>query len=453
MNTVCPKCAYRRGPDEVVPDYECPQCGVVYEKYRAVMARRDKEAAVAPAESMGTGRDTPAMGVGGDAPSVGKGPGLDLVLSSGTGDRPGFEALKDLPGSASSPDPPIPEAPTPWLRYFGLAAAFLLLVGMVAISAHERRGNAPFASTAGGAAGPSPFAGVYEGSATREIPLSSGRPYEAEYLVRFAVREDGQVSRITWTDGSNLLDQATVSWSPPARIEYTILVREDYTRSFEDPPRGEYNRFTRDGSSFRIEAVHPHGADLRRFAYAGEIPLAVAAKETVTTGLLRASKTEIGASEVVIHSGLPKMGRVEVESGEVTCEFTESAANRALLPYLQGGKPLPDGNPVDIEKPIDGVDIERVMVPRWPGRLWVSFYGVRVRAASRALDAERRQMIERLPQVEVSENSRIVLDFFDPIGWEVRVVFLPDGRAVVRIPARNIEIPVEKVEEVAAVQE
>jgi hypothetical protein len=74
-------------------------------------------------------------------------------------------------------------------------------------------------------------------------------------------------------------------------------------------------------------------------------------------------------------------------------------------------------------------------------------------AASGALDAEHRQMTGRLPQVEVSDNSRIVLDFSDPIGWEVRVVFLTDGRAVVRIPARNIEIPVARVEEVSAVEE
>jgi hypothetical protein len=428
MKTVCPKCGYRRGPDEVVPDGECPRCGVVYEKYRAARARREKEAAAATAE---------AMEVGQGARSVGEGPGRELVPSFGPGDRAVPEALGDLP------DPPIPEGPTPWLRYLGLAAAFLLLIGVVAISAHERQGDG------GRAADPASLAGVYEGSTTREIPLTSGQPYQAEYRARFTVGGDGRVNQITWTDGSQLLDQTTVSWSPPARVEHTMLVRDDYTRSFEDPPRGEYNRFTRDGSSFRVEAVHPHSADLRRFEYAGEISLAVAAKETVTTGLLRASRTETGAFEAVIRSGLPNMGRVEVEPGEVKYELAESVANRALQPYLQGGNSLSDGSRVDPERPIDGVDIERVMVPRWPGRLWVNFYRVQVRAASRTFDTERRQVIERLPRVDVSESSRMVLDFCDPIGWEVRVVFLPDGRAVVRIPARNIEIPVTKVEEVA----
>ncbi len=30
---ICPKCAYRRKENEVVPDYECPSCGIVYAKY------------------------------------------------------------------------------------------------------------------------------------------------------------------------------------------------------------------------------------------------------------------------------------------------------------------------------------------------------------------------------------------------------------------------------------
>lgn len=31
--TTCPKCNYTRQPGDQAPDYECPQCGVVYAKY------------------------------------------------------------------------------------------------------------------------------------------------------------------------------------------------------------------------------------------------------------------------------------------------------------------------------------------------------------------------------------------------------------------------------------
>ena len=33
MTTTCPKCGYVRRPEDSAPDYECPKCGVIYEKY------------------------------------------------------------------------------------------------------------------------------------------------------------------------------------------------------------------------------------------------------------------------------------------------------------------------------------------------------------------------------------------------------------------------------------
>ena len=114
MSIVCPKCAHRRGSDEVAPEGECPRCGVIYEKYRAAVARRDRESAAVPAEALGAGPETPL---------VGSGPGVDLAASSGPGDSSAPEAPGDLPDPAIPPDLPIPEAPTPWLRYIGLAAS------------------------------------------------------------------------------------------------------------------------------------------------------------------------------------------------------------------------------------------------------------------------------------------------------------------------------------------
>jgi len=32
MNKKCLKCGYERQPSDVAPEYECPRCGVVYEK-------------------------------------------------------------------------------------------------------------------------------------------------------------------------------------------------------------------------------------------------------------------------------------------------------------------------------------------------------------------------------------------------------------------------------------
>lgn len=37
--TVCPKCGYARGPNEVVPAWQCPSCGIAYKKYKGYVAR------------------------------------------------------------------------------------------------------------------------------------------------------------------------------------------------------------------------------------------------------------------------------------------------------------------------------------------------------------------------------------------------------------------------------
>lgn len=54
---LCPKCGYRRRPDDLAPDYECPRCGVVYAKFEARQERkvermREQEAFQARVEQM-----------------------------------------------------------------------------------------------------------------------------------------------------------------------------------------------------------------------------------------------------------------------------------------------------------------------------------------------------------------------------------------------------------------
>jgi hypothetical protein len=49
--TECPKCGYTRTKSDITPDYECPQCGVIYEKYvRAQADKAERAAAQAAAQ-------------------------------------------------------------------------------------------------------------------------------------------------------------------------------------------------------------------------------------------------------------------------------------------------------------------------------------------------------------------------------------------------------------------
>lgn len=51
----CPKCAYVRQPEDQGPDYECPSCGVVYQKY--IQHHVEAEAKAAAARQAVTERD------------------------------------------------------------------------------------------------------------------------------------------------------------------------------------------------------------------------------------------------------------------------------------------------------------------------------------------------------------------------------------------------------------
>lgn len=64
----CPKCGYVRQPGDTAPDYECPNCGVVYEKFlqrQALMAAGDAgPMSVAPAVRGNGGRLVPCQDCG-----------------------------------------------------------------------------------------------------------------------------------------------------------------------------------------------------------------------------------------------------------------------------------------------------------------------------------------------------------------------------------------------------
>ena len=53
MIITCPKCEYVRKDIESVPDYECPNCGIVYAKYEAI--RKSKYSSKRPTSSKAGG--------------------------------------------------------------------------------------------------------------------------------------------------------------------------------------------------------------------------------------------------------------------------------------------------------------------------------------------------------------------------------------------------------------
>jgi hypothetical protein len=52
----CPKCAYERKPDDTAPEHECPNCGIIYAKYRERAAPAVKRKRAEPKPPSATAR-------------------------------------------------------------------------------------------------------------------------------------------------------------------------------------------------------------------------------------------------------------------------------------------------------------------------------------------------------------------------------------------------------------
>ncbi len=61
MSAPCPKCGHKRRPTDIVPDYECPRCGIVYAKYLEALHEKAAAADRAPAEQQKQGAITPGQ--------------------------------------------------------------------------------------------------------------------------------------------------------------------------------------------------------------------------------------------------------------------------------------------------------------------------------------------------------------------------------------------------------
>jgi predicted RNA-binding Zn-ribbon protein involved in translation (DUF1610 family) len=61
MATICLKCDYERQPADSAPDYECPQCGVVYAKAKAAIQREAQKSSTNGDGKTGRSTDGPEL--------------------------------------------------------------------------------------------------------------------------------------------------------------------------------------------------------------------------------------------------------------------------------------------------------------------------------------------------------------------------------------------------------
>ncbi|WP_420208411.1 RDD family protein [Candidatus Electronema sp. JC] len=54
MRKKCLKCGYVRQEDEIAKEYECPQCGIIYDKYEAALKKKENSVAIAEENALVT---------------------------------------------------------------------------------------------------------------------------------------------------------------------------------------------------------------------------------------------------------------------------------------------------------------------------------------------------------------------------------------------------------------
>lgn len=395
MIQVCPKCGHERGLDEVVPDYECPRCGIVYQKY---LDRQEMLALpeMSPAEA-------------------------------------GLPGLTERSADPSRPPVESPIEPRSYWRLAGLIVAGLLVILVVAVAARGGLRSSSWSDV------PYDIRGTWSGVAVERVALRDRPPYEARFIARFTVDENYQLSEIEWTACHNLLKQETVYWRWPRTVSFTSQRREGASAPFLVPPQGSYTQLLFDDGELTVDSRQVGGAALERLE--ATFPVSTPSTSVFwTNGVFSRLKKE-EAIEAVARGGFATFGPIELDPADVVMSFPPSAAADAFRPYLRGSKTWPEGMSDDPMQPSEGLELDGAEVLDAPG-LTFSIQPVRALFANR--DGGRRAGGQAVDWVELMPESRISARLTQAKSWAAHVVFYRDGRAMVRLPHRDLEIPVER---------
>lgn len=424
MSTRCPKCGHERGPDEVVPDYECPRCGVVYQKYIELQQRIEAWAKEDQADLTAAA------------------PGAALAAAPGCVAGGAVPEPRAVPGGEGDPaagPSRVEESPVrPGARRFPWAVAGALFALLLAISvvAVSRRPPAAEPSPAEVAAGYD-LGGTWVGRAILPIDGRSHGTYEADYRVRVTINEEPRVVGAEWTETHFLLEQSTIRWSDPEALEYTLLRREAFSDPYRRPERGDHTLIRLEGGLLTIESRHERCLDLPHL-YAS-LELGEEDRGSWPRGEFHPRMDGDGI-EATFGGGYPSLGLVEFTPDQLTCTLPQDLVSRVLRTYQKNaGAQAAARNWSD---PIDGLELVDVAVPYLPGRVYLSVRPLRgvLLEGPITLDANG----EPSAWVELVPESRYTLDFRDPVWWEARLAAYPDGRVVARLRYRDLEVPLER---------
>lgn len=208
---VCPKCGYQRQPGDKGPEYECPRCGVIYDKYRSTQTRPTE---VAPRKE----------------------------VSNRTGKTWLLRAKTAIP----------------------IALVLVVILVVWGIMGRSGPDGSDHASpvTVKTDAFRYPLQGTWTGRLEEVYPPQGNTPsYTVDYETSVTIAEDGRIQEVRWTDSHTPLWRVTVTWR-----EGTVVVVGEERRGGNAEkmlePMAECLQVRRRGNGMNLSYNRPDNLEL-----------------------------------------------------------------------------------------------------------------------------------------------------------------------------------------------
>ncbi|MCK4303374.1 MAG: hypothetical protein KAY24_03980 [Candidatus Eisenbacteria sp.] len=308
-----------------------------------------------------------------------------------------------------------------------VVAATLVVIAVIALPSVRQRLHSA-SDGAGSMYAAAEFAydvrGTYHGRVVKQIPVSERGFYAAEYEVTFSVGENYCIEQITWTHEHFLIKHSKVTCTYPATFEYLGQIRRSYRERFSPWLNEDYTLIRRKGNNLTIRSSYP-GSPVPEFELDWDAVQLDAAPVLEGNGELVLS--DDGKSLVArVRACIPALGLVEIPAESIRFRLARSTA----VEQIPGSY---ENNIMQIVR-ARNIDCSDIRLSRYPSGLLISAEYVNMEFNDARVD------------IEATADSRFQLTFARALSLEAEIIFHDDGSKQVRIPDRETEFEVERVD-------
>jgi hypothetical protein len=391
--TVCPKCGYRHEATGNLPEKECPQCGIIYEKYFARQAALENAAAVTP--------DPPA---------------------------------------------PVPDPPARRLLPALLVAGAVLIILISGLAVWKYTGGKKGASASTSSSTekviksfPYDIRGTYGSRFTFDYDGGSAGPayaYTSDFEASLSIDDRYHVNQLSWTDNHAPLAKSKVSWESPSVAEVVCEERSGGTPEKNKEPFTQPLTLRRLGSALALDYHKPCAGGEVVFDWKNAVKEPVPGEGA--NGVFEYSKEQDALRAVVKVIVVPKMAMEAPRDAITTFTSTPRWAVDCIQPYLSKGGPKQEGGSYR------GVTCERLGIFSAGSsgvNLDLKITNVDIPADAVLHTGSMQTMVSN--PIQLSSESKFLFSF-PGYEREAEVLFYRDGRKKLKIKDRKVaEKPLE----------